>query len=341
MSRAAQRLRSTGLLVLFLSVSAFTREASAQQTASRPSEAAQPLEVARVRYRQGEEAYKAGRYRESIDFFLDADRLAPSAALSFNIAIAYEKIDDAASALRWYRDYLRRAPDAKDRATVEASVVAMEAALAKKGVAQVTVLSDPPGATLTIDDKPSGVTPWTTETSPGAHRFAFRRDGYQLLEQSVDVPSDHAIDVQVTLVPAVVSSEPAAAPPPPPAAGAPVDNAASPPRAARGATVRTLGIVGLAAGGAALGGALTFELLRRSAESDAKNERTQVGFADRVDTMESRQTVARVLLGTGIVLAATGGVLLFFGHREAAAGDTSVAVGCTPYGCASSVRGRF
>src|SRR5262249_28961624 len=92
---------------------------AAESSAAASSGAAQPMEIARARYRQGVEAYKAGHYRESIDYFLEADRASPSAALSFNIAVAYEKIDDVAAALRWYRDYLRRAPDAKDRAGVE------------------------------------------------------------------------------------------------------------------------------------------------------------------------------------------------------------------------------
>jgi tetratricopeptide (TPR) repeat protein len=299
------------------------------------------MEIARARYRQGVEAYKAGHYRESIDYFLEADQVSPSAALSFNIAVAYEKIDDAAAALRWYRDYLRRAPDAKDHASVEGIVQTFESRLAAKGVQQITVMSEPAGATLTVDDKPVGVTPWTMEVAPGAHRIELRRDGYEIAKQSIDVAPDHAADVQVTLTASAAATAPTPAPAP---AATPADAAPTTTKGednGSGKALTTWGIVGLAAGGAALGGALTFEIMRRSAETAAKGEKTQVGYADEVDTMQSRQTVARVLLGTGLALAATGGILLFLGSKETSGKETSLTVGCSFGGCISTVRGRF
>jgi tetratricopeptide (TPR) repeat protein len=340
----AQTSWITGSLVAAWLVVAPAPAFAAGGGAPQASSAAQPIEIARARYRQGVEAYKAGHYRESIDYFLEADRVSPSAALSFNIALAYEKIDDAAAALRWYRDYLRRATDAKDRASVEATIQGFEARLMAKGIQQVTVLSDPSAATVLVDDKPVGVTPWTMEIAPGPHRLEIRRDGYETAKQSIELPADHAIDVQVTLqtTSAALAAAPAPAPVEPAAplsAPAPANPEQSKPSG--GSALTTWGIVGLAAGGAALGGALTFELLRRSAQSAAKDEHTQVGFADRVDTMESRQTVARVLLGTGIALAATGGILLFLGHKNASDGGATVGLGCAPGGCVSTLRGRF
>jgi hypothetical protein len=46
---------------------------------------------AKDRYEQGVEAYSAGRFKDAVDHFLAADKLSPSAPLSFNIARAYEK----------------------------------------------------------------------------------------------------------------------------------------------------------------------------------------------------------------------------------------------------------
>src|SRR5689334_2986846 len=74
---------------------------------------------AKARYEQGVEAYKKDRFKDAIDLFLEADHLAPSAPLSFNIARSYEKIGDDAGALRWYRDYLRREPNAKNAPDVQ------------------------------------------------------------------------------------------------------------------------------------------------------------------------------------------------------------------------------
>jgi tetratricopeptide (TPR) repeat protein len=99
------------------------------------------------------------KYKDAIDAFLEANRLFPSPTLSFNAAKAYEKMGDSAGALRFYRDYLRRKPDASDLADVEKSIGRYERALQDKGVQQVTVLSSPEGALVIVDDRPMGVTP--------------------------------------------------------------------------------------------------------------------------------------------------------------------------------------
>jgi hypothetical protein len=82
------------------------------------------------------------------------------------------------------------------------------------------------------------------------------------------------------------------------------------------------------AGVAALGGAVTFELLRASAEDDAKSDPTQVGYEDKLDRMESRRTTARVLVGVGGALVVTGGVMLtldLLGHKHRQAASLSLA----------------
>src|SRR4051812_2701284 len=72
--------------------------------------------AARERFKQGAQAYSEGRYKDAIDLFLDADRLAPNPAFAYNIGLAYEELGDATNALRWYRSYLRDLPGAPDQA---------------------------------------------------------------------------------------------------------------------------------------------------------------------------------------------------------------------------------
>src|SRR5258706_5923626 len=57
------------------------------------------------KYEQGVAAYLGEHYADAVRFFLEADAIEPSAALSFNIARAYERLDDDAATLRWYRNY--------------------------------------------------------------------------------------------------------------------------------------------------------------------------------------------------------------------------------------------
>ncbi len=284
--------------------------AGTARAADAPSEQAQAdarRSDAKARYEQGVEAYSAGRFKDAVDHFLAADQLSPSAPLSFNIARAYEKLGDDSGALRWYRDYLRRSPSAPNVADVTALVNRFEAQLVKKGVQQLTVLSTPAGATVTIDASPVGVTPWTGDIPPGHHKVELNLRGYSDSTTELDLGADHAQDLTLKLTEA-----PAAASAPAPAAPVTVINQTTPDRAApeEKGGLGILPIVVLGAGGAVLGGALTFEILRQGSEREAKREPTQVGYKEKLDAMESRRTTARVLAGVGGGLVLVGGALL-------------------------------
>jgi hypothetical protein len=101
-----------------------------------------------------------------------------------------------------------------------------------------------------------------------------------------------------------------------------------------------LPIVVLGAGGAVLGGALTFEILRQGAEREAKREATQVGYKEKLDAMETRRTTARVLAGIGGGLVLAGGALLvvdLLGSKPKQ--SAALAVGVRPGG--ASLEGSF
>lgn len=284
---------------------------------------------AKSKYEEGAAAYTAGRFKDAVDLFLAADHLSPSAPLSFNIARAYEKLADDADALRWYRDYLRRSPDAANGESVRALIATLALSLQRKGIQQITVLSTPAGATVTLDDHPVGVTPWTGETSPGSHRLLLSGRGYADAEREIVLSADVPLDVTVELTrqsPTEASQASAARSPAGPPPG------------------KKLGVVPwvtLGAGGAALGAALTFELLRRSAESDAnRNAAIQIPYKQSLETEQSRQTLARVFLGTGGALVAAGGLMLLL-DRPAAARSPSAELMCVPGLCGVTARGQF
>lgn|SRR6185369_1130793 len=294
--------------------------------------------AAKTKYQQGAEAYSAGHYKDAVDLFLAADQLAPSAPLSFNIARAYEKLSDDAGTLRWYRDYLRRNPDAANAASVRPLIAALAENLRKKGVQQLTVLTSPAGATVTVDDQPVGVTPWTGELPPGEHRLLLSLRGYADAEKAISLAADQPLDTNVRLEQQTQTNVQVVAPA---AAAAPAAPAAATGDA--GSHGKKLGIVPwvtLGAGAAALGGALTFEILRRSAESDAKAADTQIEYQDHLQTMQGRQTAARVFLGTGAALLLTGGVMLLL-DRDAPSAPVSAGLMCLPGGCGATARGNF
>jgi tetratricopeptide (TPR) repeat protein len=313
--------------------------------------AADPADAANAKQRflAGAQLYSQGKFSDAVDQFLAADRIGPSAALSFDIARSYEKLGETSLTLRWYRDYLHRAGNPADAAKVHRTIVSLEHELQNKGVQQITVRSIPRGATVAIDGEPAGVTPMTTDLPPGRHRLTMTHDGYEKAERLFNLAPDEAQDIDTRLAQAAPAAAAPAVPAPVPGEPPPDSAAQAPPSApytapaprsqAASPTMRTLGIIGMSVGGAALGTSLAFEILRRDSVNDAKNDPTQVGYASKLNAANDRQTASRVLLGVGAGLAVTGGVLFFVGARGTH--STEIALGCSPALCGARAFGRF
>jgi len=90
--------------------------------------AADAREDAKINYEQGKKMYAAGDYRGAIAAFARAEQLAPSPYNDFNIALAYDKLGEADIAVKYYRSYLGKAPDAPNKAAVEASIARLDSA---------------------------------------------------------------------------------------------------------------------------------------------------------------------------------------------------------------------
>ncbi|HKO49499.1 MAG TPA: PEGA domain-containing protein [Polyangiaceae bacterium] len=316
-ARAAPLLLSVSLS---LSIPRPAFATDGQADAGNPAE--QRRDLAKAKYEEGVEAYRVARYVDAVRLFLEADAISPSPALSYNIARAYEKLADDAQSLRWYRNYLRLDPQAKNAAEVEGYVHALSNALAKQGIQQLTVLTSPPGATVAIDGTPLGVSPLTVELRPGSHNAQLSRRGFSDFTGSFVLPEATPLDLSVTLQAAPNKNRPS-------------DDANPEPG-------RRFGIVPyltLGAAAACLSGAAIFELSRRSAQNSAANEQVQLDYERDIDAMQSRQTTARVLLGVGSVLAVTGATLLFFNARLTP--QSRAVVAGMPGGATFSLERRF
>lgn len=292
-------------------------------------------ETARKTYQAGAEAYSEGRYKDAIDLFLEAARIAPNPAFSYNIGLAYEQLGDHDNALRWYRDYLRELPEAPDRADIEPRVREAEQRLRERGVQQVTVLSEPDGATVTMDGKPVGVTPWTGELTPGRHKLSLMLRDYSDAEQSFELPSDHAVDVRLSLSKA--RREPA-----PPAAAAEAPKQDSAPHAHR-VGPRPLTWAAFGVGAAGLGLALGFELARSGAVDSARSAPSNLEGKDDYDRAKSFETLGKVALGVGAAFTVAGGVLLYLdlSSKDDQTTRTAASVACTGSFCRVAVHGTF
>jgi len=297
---------------------------AADAAADAPSNVEQRRSSAKARYEEGVEAYRAARYADAVRLFLEADAISPSAALSYNIARAYEKLADDAQTLRWYRNYLRLSPDAKNATEVHGYINALSAALAKQGIQQLTVLTTPPGATVAIDGTPLGVSPLTVELRPGTHSAQVSRRGFSDVSGNFELPQTTPLDLKVTLQPI------------------PTKGNGTPKADATQRTERRFGIapyLTLGAAAVCLGSAGIFEALRRSAQNSARSETVQLSYEQDIDDMNSRQTTARVLLGVGGVLAATGVTLLVL--NTPISSESRARVAAVPGGATFSLERRF
>jgi tetratricopeptide (TPR) repeat protein len=314
--------------------------AAAQEDAT----SSQDEDPARAEYQLGVDAYSAGRYREAVEHFEATHRLAPNPVLSYNIALAYDAMGAAANALRYYRDYLRAAPEAEDRNEVLASIRRLEKRLADWGVQQLTVMSTPSGAQLSVDGQSVGRTPWTGELTPNGHRVVVELTGYTPTTVDVTLSPDRAMDVTVALQTAsgaavAPAAEPAAVPPP----STPPPSSSPPPRRPnRGPDPLALGALSLGVG--SFVGALLLERSRADAEADAVVAPTQVAAAAELDTIARRRTAARVMTGVGFGLVATSATL-FIVHRRARQAEqrpsATLTAACAPTDCALLVSGRL
>jgi len=154
---------------------------------------------ARLLFEKGVTAYREGRFYDAVDIFLETNRLYPDPKLSFNVGKAFEGLGNQPGALRYYREYLRRLPDAPDAHEVESHVHQLEQVLSQKGLQQLTVLSVPDGATVKLDGQAVGVTPWTGESFAGKHRIVLEAAAYQRYESVIELDPHRARDFNIEL----------------------------------------------------------------------------------------------------------------------------------------------
>jgi Tetratricopeptide repeat len=89
---------------------------------------ADPRDEARAHYQSGLKLYNAGDYKSAVTEFTAAQQLAPADLNNYNLGLCYDKLGDADNAVKYYRDYLNKVPDAPKRAEIEASIARLDAA---------------------------------------------------------------------------------------------------------------------------------------------------------------------------------------------------------------------
>ncbi|HEU4577841.1 MAG TPA: PEGA domain-containing protein [Polyangiaceae bacterium] len=254
-------------------------------------------EQAKQLYLLGAEAFTAQRNADAIYYFRQAQRLVPSAKLTYNIALAYDEMGDTGNALREYRAFLTKDPGSVHREEASARVAKLEADLAQLGVQQLRVVSDPPGALLRVDAELVGVTPWVGELPPGQHELQLEHAGRQTLSSRVTLSALQASDVQLTL-------SPLPAPPPEQPSGL--------------SRIQPLSWAFLGVGVATLAGGIGFELSRAASSERAGQGGSAESVARAQGAAAAKQMASLLLLGAGGAFVVGGGVMIVLDLKRGA-----------------------
>jgi len=103
--------------------------------------------TARAHFEKGSTAYDLGQFREAAREYEIAYRLKNDPALLYNIGQAYRFAGDTAEALRAYKAYLRRSPEAPNRREVDTQIVKLQRLVDE----QRTSTTSPPHGVATPD----------------------------------------------------------------------------------------------------------------------------------------------------------------------------------------------
>lgn len=166
-------------------------------------------EAAEQRYQIGLQMYRAGRFAEAAREFRVALTMVPdSARLAYNLARSLERSDQLEAAIEHYQLYLRLSPRADDKASVDATIAALQRTLAEQD-GTLALTTSPAGAVVTLDGKSLGLTPLSKAVRPGRHTLAVTLAAHAPVEQAVEVKAGETTQLALVLTP-----DPASAPPP-------------------------------------------------------------------------------------------------------------------------------
>src|SRR5689334_16586673 len=105
-------LRTLFVVVALQSALAFEHRASAS-----PAD-----EQAQKAFVRGEQLFRAQKYNEAAAAFEEGQRLSPSPAFLYDLALTYRALNNPQQAIANYQAYLKAQPNASDRSAVETAI---------------------------------------------------------------------------------------------------------------------------------------------------------------------------------------------------------------------------
>jgi len=148
---------------------------------------------------QARRAFEQDDFRTALDRFLLAYTAAPSAPLAYNVGVCADLAGEPRVAFTYLARYLSSTEDNGERRSHAESVTAR----LRPQLRIVSVRSEPPGATIFLDNTERGAfgrTPMDVALEPGEeHTLLLHHDGYLPAEEVVasDAPSETEVSVRM------------------------------------------------------------------------------------------------------------------------------------------------
>jgi tetratricopeptide (TPR) repeat protein len=325
--------RYSSFLVLAASLS-LAGAAGAQTKAATPSSDADVLQ-ARQRFARGVELYKEGSFDAALAEFNKAYEIAPNYRVLYNLAQVQRERHDYVAALRMFTQYLDQGgaeitAERKDQVTKEIAAL-------KGRVAELLVHANVEGAELWIDGVSAGVLPIGEQllVSAGVRQLEVRKAGYLTSTRSITIAGGETTKIEFELTQQPSNEGPAALPmntrhdvEPEPLAPIPQHHSKAPMW------------VSLVATGLFTGGAVTFGVLTKKADSKLDDQLNRLPASQSALDGARSDLKRDALLTDGLAAAAivSGGFFLYFALTNSSndssrtTGGTTVKVGAAGKG---------
>jgi hypothetical protein len=270
------------------------------EVAATPAPAAADLAAAKRHYAEGEKKFKAADYAGAVVDFRAANDVKATPQAERYVALCEDALGHYAIAVEWYEKFLAHVPE---KLAAQGDEVRKRVGEIKSLPGKMHVESTPPGADVSIDDKPQPApAPFDVELPPGTHTVRLSATGRVPVEKSVELSfaSSQTVSAELPLQPPPSPASPPpvaavpAAPPPPPSA-APETHSQIP--------AYVTGAIAVAAAG--VGTAFGIVALNDKASFD-RNPTTST--ADNGDT---HSLIADMAFGVAVTFGATAAVLFF------------------------------
>ena len=154
--------------------------------------------------REGTAAYRAKDYALALEKFKAANALVPNPTFDVNIGRCHEKLGQFAQALVHCKIALNATSAiGATRATAKKCVDRLNERLTQP---TLHVKSSPPGATVRVDGKPVGTTPWSGEVEPGRRQVDLELAGHRNQTRDVVMVLGDEQRLSVAMIPGDVGA---------------------------------------------------------------------------------------------------------------------------------------